>query len=117
MYIFRIKIELHFSLIAAAVTYIMWKNVGNDRIWSAGKADNKKLEELNYSGEKTVVNNPAKTREQVQVVPIVLRHLVRVWYSLNQSLFKHSLLCIGGRIQWPLHRRVNFHRCVYKSGI
>ena len=29
---FRIKIELHFSLIAAAVTYIMWKNVGNDKI-------------------------------------------------------------------------------------
>ena len=28
----RIKIELHFSLIAAAVTYIMWKNVGNDKI-------------------------------------------------------------------------------------
>ena len=52
MYIFRIKIELHFSLIAAAVTYIMWKNVGNDRIWSAGKADNKKLEQLNYSGKK-----------------------------------------------------------------
>lgn len=30
--VFRIKIELHFSLIAAAVTYIMWKNVGNDKI-------------------------------------------------------------------------------------
>ncbi len=30
--LFRIKIELHFSLIAAAVTYIMWKNVGNDKI-------------------------------------------------------------------------------------
>jgi len=25
---YRIKIELHFSLIAAAVTYIMWKHVG-----------------------------------------------------------------------------------------
>ena len=30
--IFRIKIELHFSLIAAAVTYIMWQNVGKDKI-------------------------------------------------------------------------------------
>ena len=30
--IFRIKIELHFSLIAAAVLYIMWKNVGQEKI-------------------------------------------------------------------------------------
>jgi hypothetical protein len=29
---FRLKIELHFSLIAAAVTYIMWKHVANDKI-------------------------------------------------------------------------------------
>ncbi|XP_040570686.1 proton channel OtopLc isoform X1 [Lepeophtheirus salmonis] len=29
---YRVKIEVHFSLIAAAVTYIMWKNVGKDKI-------------------------------------------------------------------------------------
>merc|ERR1719367_1132773 len=29
---YRIKIELHFSLIAAAVLYIMWKNVGQEKI-------------------------------------------------------------------------------------
>jgi len=29
---YRIKIELHFSLIAAAVTYIMWKHVGEDHM-------------------------------------------------------------------------------------
>ena len=34
---FRIKIELHFSLIAAAVTYIMWKHVGKDKIQKVEK--------------------------------------------------------------------------------
>ena len=42
-YFRRIKIELHFSLIAAAVTYIMWKNVGNDKIQ---KAEGKKIKDL-----------------------------------------------------------------------
>ncbi len=47
---YRIKIELHFSLIAAAVTYIMWKHVGDDHINSGGtssSAAEKKLKELN----------------------------------------------------------------------
>ncbi len=45
---YRIKIELHFSLIAAAVTYIMWKHVGDDRINGGGASGNaeKKLKEI-----------------------------------------------------------------------
>ncbi len=31
---FRMNLALHFSLIAAAVTYVMWRNVGNDKIQS-----------------------------------------------------------------------------------
>ena len=29
---FRMNLAIHFSLIAAAVTYVMWNNVGNDKI-------------------------------------------------------------------------------------
>jgi hypothetical protein len=32
----RMNLAIHFSLIAAAVTYVMWKNVGNDKIESLG---------------------------------------------------------------------------------
>ena len=32
----RVKIDIHFSLIAAAVTYIMWRSVGQDKISKAG---------------------------------------------------------------------------------
>ena len=36
------KIDIHFSLIAAAVTYIMWQSVGEDKI---KKMEGKKLED------------------------------------------------------------------------
>jgi hypothetical protein len=32
----RVKIDIHFSLIAAAVTFIMWRSVGRDKISKAG---------------------------------------------------------------------------------
>merc|ERR1719245_929345 len=48
---YRIKIELHFSLIAAAVTYIMWKNVGNDKIQ---RMDGKKMLDDDMGGLSTV---------------------------------------------------------------
>ena len=38
----RMKIDIHFSLIAAAVTYIMWQSVGEDKI---KKMEGKKLED------------------------------------------------------------------------
>ena len=38
----RIKIDIHFSLIAAAVTYIMWKSVGEDKI---KKMEGKKIDD------------------------------------------------------------------------
>ena len=31
-FVSRMKIDIHFSLIAAAVTYIMWMSVGEDKI-------------------------------------------------------------------------------------
>merc|ERR1719145_426582 len=39
---YRIKIDIHFSLIAAAVTYIMWQSVGEDKI---KKMEGKKLDD------------------------------------------------------------------------
>ena len=39
----RIKIDIHFSLIAAAVTYIMWRSVGEDKI---KKMEGKKIDEV-----------------------------------------------------------------------
>ncbi|XP_059078966.1 proton channel OtopLc-like [Tigriopus californicus] len=46
---YRIKVELHFSLIAAAVTYIMWKNVGNDKIQ---RVEGKKIKDEEDSAKK-----------------------------------------------------------------
>merc|ERR1712223_1915383 len=45
---YRIKIDIHFSLIAAAVTYIMWRSVGDDKI---KKMEGKKIDE-EPSGKK-----------------------------------------------------------------
>ena len=38
----RMKIDIHFSLIAAAVTYIMWQSVGEDKI---KKMEGKRLDD------------------------------------------------------------------------
>lgn len=43
------KIDIHFSLIAAAVTYIMWKSVGEDKI---KKMEGKKLEDDDFKKRK-----------------------------------------------------------------
>ena len=42
LFLRRIKIDIHFSLIAAAVTYIMWKSVGDDKI---KKMEGKKIDD------------------------------------------------------------------------
>ena len=42
LFLRRIKIDIHFSLIAAAVTYIMWKSVGEDKI---KKMEGKKIDD------------------------------------------------------------------------
>ena len=44
LFLRRIKIDIHFSLIAAAVTYIMWKSVGEDKI---KKMEGKKIDDGN----------------------------------------------------------------------
>ena len=43
------KIDIHFSLIAAAVTYIMWKSVGEDKI---KKMEGKKLDDDDFKKRK-----------------------------------------------------------------
>ena len=45
----RMKIDIHFSLIAAAVTYIMWKSVGEDKI---KKMEGKKLDDDDFKKRK-----------------------------------------------------------------
>ena len=45
----RMKIDIHFSLIAAAVTYIMWKSVGEDKI---KKMEGKKLDDDDHKKRK-----------------------------------------------------------------
>ena len=41
LFCFRMNLAIHFSLIAAAVTYVMWKNVGNDKMAALGSVRNK----------------------------------------------------------------------------
>ena len=43
------KIDIHFSLIAAAVTYIMWKSVGEDKI---KKMEGKRLDDEDSSKKR-----------------------------------------------------------------
>ena len=45
----RMKIDIHFSLIAAAVTYIMWKRVGEDK---SKEMEGKKLDEDDHKERK-----------------------------------------------------------------
>ena len=48
-FVCRMKIDIHFSLIAAAVTYIMWKSVGEDKI---KKMEGKKLDDDDFKKRK-----------------------------------------------------------------
>ena len=43
------KIDIHFSLIAAAVTYIMWKSVGEDKM---KKIEGKKIDDDDFKKRK-----------------------------------------------------------------
>ena len=43
------KIDIHFSLIAAAVTYVMWQSVGEDKI---KKMEGKKLDDDDSSKKR-----------------------------------------------------------------
>ena len=64
---FRIKIELHFSLIAAAVTYIMWKHVGNDKIPKVeGKRKKIHDREDGFDSDGTLVNPFTKPSKILQ---------------------------------------------------
>ena len=49
LFVSRMKIDIHFSLIAAAVTYIMWKSVGEDKI---KKMEGKKLDDDDFKKRK-----------------------------------------------------------------
>ena len=79
----RIKIELHFSLIAAAVTYIMWKNVGNDKIQKM-EGGGKKLK----SADSNVRMDPKKQRGYWRVD----------CQSASKGLFLGLLCLVGGII-------------------
>ncbi len=87
-YHFRIKIELHFSLIAAAVTYIMWKHVGDDRINSMdGTGDSaKKLKDdsTKMNTKKRMAASAAYWRVDCQ--------------SASKGLFLGLLCLVGGII-------------------
>ena len=48
-FVSRMKIDIHFSLIAAAVTYIMWMSVGEDKI---KKMEGKKIEDEDFKKRK-----------------------------------------------------------------
>ena len=48
-FVSRMKIDIHFSLIAAAVTYIMWKSVGEDKM---KKIEGKKIDDDDFKKRK-----------------------------------------------------------------
>ena len=85
---FRIKIELHFSLIAAAVTYIMWRNVGND-----------KIKELDEGGSASGTSKRLKGSSDDNVDPKKRRGYWRVdCQSASKGLFLGLLCLVGGII-------------------
>ena len=93
---YRIKIELHFSLIAAAVTYIMWKHVGDDHINSANTTDanaEKKLKELDAAAAAANVG-PNGTKKRGSATGY--------WrvdcQSASKGLFLGLLCLVGGVI-------------------
>ena len=84
---FRIKIELHFSLIAAAVTYIMWKHVGNDKIPKV-EGKRKKMNDGNDGFDSDGTLDPKKRRGYWRVD----------CQGASKGLFMGLLCLVGGII-------------------
>lgn len=85
------KIDIHFSLIAAAVTYIMWKSVGEDKI---KKMEGKKLEDDDFKKRKGYWRVDCQSASKGPYYICII-----VWMIvLLEGLFLGLLCLVGGII-------------------